>query len=379
MRYLKIILFIILIVSSFVPVFGETKLRVGVVEFIEKNNIGLENSGVIIPEILVSHLKNIGSYDLSERILLKKTLDEQKLQMTGLVSDETAVKLGKIYGLQAIITGTAVKIGNKITISGRVINTENADIIASGTVSFTDIENIEYNLEQLAYLLSNYSADDYKKIEVEKKLAKNRYGARLGLGYAANNTNGTRYSSYKEYMLGLFFHSRYFDADFIATPPPADVTGITGYASLNPFVHLGLAFGVSYLSDGINRRNNLGSSPDEFSFGAETISLLYGINYRATEKLRASVLFGYVLDGTYQYNTQNKYNTYKPKKEFKFPGSSYLISFEYYINDTFSVMFNILGGGGKGEPDFNAATTTQKEVNIETQVFYLSCGYSFSL
>ncbi len=379
MKRLSFLAAVILLSLLTSPAFSNDKLRVGVVEFVEKNNIGLENSGKIIPEILVTHLKNIGVYSLSERILLKKALQEQEFQMTGIVSGETAVKLGKIYGLKAIITGTAVKIGNKTTISGRIINAENADIISSGTVTFNNIEDLESNLEQLAFLLSGYSKDAYNKVQFEKKLIRSRYGVRLGLGYGFSHTDDKDSSSAKEYMLGLYFHSRYFDGEVLASPPPADISGVTGYVSVNPFVHFGFAVGLSYFSDSINKNNNAGSSPDDFSIQADTVSLLYGITYRATSKIRASILLGYVLSGTYEcYKDGHNYN-YEAKKEFKFPGSSYLISLEYFFNESFSVMFTILGGGATGEPDAQTSTYTQEDFYIESQVFYLSCSYGFSL
>jgi len=58
--------------------------RIGIVEFEEKTSIGYENAGVIIPEILINHLKNVGRYKLSERVLLQTALEEQELQMSGI-------------------------------------------------------------------------------------------------------------------------------------------------------------------------------------------------------------------------------------------------------------------------------------------------------
>ncbi|HAK45160.1 MAG TPA: hypothetical protein DCO79_04470 [Spirochaeta sp.] len=67
--------------------------------------------------MLVSHLKDIGKYTLSERVLLKKVLEEQALQMSGMVDEE-------------------------ITISGRVIKTESGEIIASGTIFFVAVKGV---------------------------------------------------------------------------------------------------------------------------------------------------------------------------------------------------------------------------------------------
>ncbi|MBN2049416.1 MAG: hypothetical protein JW760_03145, partial [Spirochaetales bacterium] len=149
-QILSVIFFIFLAIGAL----SAQSLQTGVVQFEEKNDIGLDNAGVIVPEVLVSHLKNIGAYTLSERVLLKKVLEEQSLQMSGMIDEDTAGEVGKLFGLEAIVTGSIMKIGEEITISGRVIKTESGEILASGTIKFTDIGELEEQLEKLAYLLS---------------------------------------------------------------------------------------------------------------------------------------------------------------------------------------------------------------------------------
>jgi len=134
-------------------------------------------------------LKNIGKYKLVERVLLQKTLEEQELQMSGIVDEETAAKVGQIYGLDAVITGSAMKVGKDISISGRVINTQTGEIIATGIVEFTSLQDMKKHLELLAYQLSGFSIREYRKIKFEKEISKNRFGARVGVGYSLDIDN----------------------------------------------------------------------------------------------------------------------------------------------------------------------------------------------
>lgn len=53
-------------------------------------------------------------------------LQEQKLQLSGVVDDKTAVEVGKLVGAQVILTGTVLKFEEKkdlsIAIHARLIN-----------------------------------------------------------------------------------------------------------------------------------------------------------------------------------------------------------------------------------------------------------------
>lgn len=52
-------LLIFILTASILYSQEDKQIRVGVLEFDEKNDIGIDKAGVIIPEILVSHLKSI--------------------------------------------------------------------------------------------------------------------------------------------------------------------------------------------------------------------------------------------------------------------------------------------------------------------------------
>ena len=81
MKKITILIVLIFIISTLTLYSQEeAQLRVGVLEFDEKNDIGIDKVGVIISEILVSHLKSIGKYQLTERVLLKEILEEQKVE-----------------------------------------------------------------------------------------------------------------------------------------------------------------------------------------------------------------------------------------------------------------------------------------------------------
>ena len=128
--------------------------RVGVKEFEVKNNIGLDNAEEIIPELLVSKLKETGKCELSERVLLDTVIEEQELQMSGLTDEETAAKFGEIYNLDMVVSDSAMQVGSTITISRRLIDIETMQIVEAATVRFEHLDLLEEKLRKLAYGLA---------------------------------------------------------------------------------------------------------------------------------------------------------------------------------------------------------------------------------
>ncbi|HDR04208.1 MAG TPA: hypothetical protein ENN84_03040, partial [Candidatus Marinimicrobia bacterium] len=52
-----------------------------------------------------SRLTSLGRFQMVSRKEIEKVFDEQHLQLSGFVDDETVVKLGEIAGAQYILTG----------------------------------------------------------------------------------------------------------------------------------------------------------------------------------------------------------------------------------------------------------------------------------
>ncbi len=361
---------------------AQQKINVGIIEFEEKNNIGLENAGIIVPEMLVSHLAQIGKYKLTERILQKKVLKEQKLQTTGIIDEETAVELGKIYGVEGIVTGSLMKIGSKIKISGRLIKTETGEIITSGSISLKDIENIEERLESLAYQLSGTSKEGYSKLTVEKEISKNKYGIRLGSGYVFNNSDANPSSGIAGISPGLYFYSKHFDLEVTGVIPPSSVTLLSVKTSFNFSTHLGVGFFYNYVYDGLSADNETIDGKGVAT--ADIHCLGIGINYRATESLRAGFFLGATLSSEIDYkrNTDNFWGTYEGNTYYTFPASAYFFNLEYYITKNFSVngIFTQNTGYGDLTKDGNYTYPDDFPENYDFQsgAILLQLGYSFS-
>lgn len=92
-------------------------------------------SGAIVSERLVIQILARGELDLVERRFLDKVLEEQRLGVFGIMDQDTVKTLGKVLGVDAILTGTIVELkGDRVEVNARLIHTETAQVLAADTV-----------------------------------------------------------------------------------------------------------------------------------------------------------------------------------------------------------------------------------------------------
>jgi hypothetical protein len=83
--------------------------------------------------MLATSLFKSGKFDLYERKKMDAVLEEQKLGLTGLITPETAVKMGKLLGVQYIVIGSVNQFGQSTgggSAFGVSINSLNARVSA---------------------------------------------------------------------------------------------------------------------------------------------------------------------------------------------------------------------------------------------------------
>lgn len=91
------------------------KRRVGVVDFENKTAYGQARLGQAASDILITEMVKTGKFIVVERDKVNKLLEEQKLGLNGAIDQNTAAQMGKILGLNAIITGAISNFGVRTT------------------------------------------------------------------------------------------------------------------------------------------------------------------------------------------------------------------------------------------------------------------------
>jgi TolB-like protein len=100
--------------------------------------------GSYISEELVTELIGIGGFDIVERAMLDRLLGELKLEQSGLIDPATAKKVGKIAGVDAIVTGSITDLISYVSLNCRLIDTQTGHIFAAAqTRIFKDADLIK--------------------------------------------------------------------------------------------------------------------------------------------------------------------------------------------------------------------------------------------
>jgi len=110
--------------------------NIAVIEFSElrANEYVQSPKGKLISERLITNLVNSGEVAVIERGQLERVLEELKLNMQGIIDSSSAKEVGKVLGIDALITGTIIELKESSEINARMIDTESGRIMAAVTV-----------------------------------------------------------------------------------------------------------------------------------------------------------------------------------------------------------------------------------------------------
>ena len=122
--YIQLLVFFFILPVFFqeAPLDAQEEIRILVYPF--KNNSSSAHSWISagMTDTVISDLSRLQNINVITSEDRKKAIRELELSMTGLVSDETTVKVGKITGANMIFTGSYMVSGKKIRVTGRLID-----------------------------------------------------------------------------------------------------------------------------------------------------------------------------------------------------------------------------------------------------------------
>lgn len=128
----------------------------------------------VVGDNVTLELMKLG-FKVSDRQTLKTVLDEQHLQMSGLADVQTAAKIGKILGADAIVTGNVTsgqKYGMGYSASTstvvssatlKIIGVEKADVLMIVTINYKKGQKPNKAAEAIAQILKQKLEDPFGK------------------------------------------------------------------------------------------------------------------------------------------------------------------------------------------------------------------------
>ncbi len=158
---MKKIFMMLLAAMIVMPVFAGEKLRVAVFDPTSSGTAIDEGTKVAIREIISSTIVNAGDYDIVERSLLEKVMQEQSFSNSGAVDDNDATEIGKLAGANKVVLSVVTLTGGRNMLSVKMIDVKTASVerqkvkvVASGEL-LDAVEPIT-----LALIDASYSDDD---------------------------------------------------------------------------------------------------------------------------------------------------------------------------------------------------------------------------
>jgi len=119
------------------------KKTVAVVDFTDLQGNVTELGRFLAEEFSVALAGSGKGFEVVDRTHLKSIITEHKLSTTGLIDPQTVRKLGKIAGVEALITGTITPFGDSIRLSVKVLDTETAKMISASSGNIARTKAIE--------------------------------------------------------------------------------------------------------------------------------------------------------------------------------------------------------------------------------------------
>ena len=129
---------------------GEGPMAVAILD-LEGRGIS-EMEAQTLTDRMRSELVNTGAVTIVERSQMQEILEEQGFQQTGCTSDECAVEVGKLLGVQNMITGSIGKIGTSYTLDVRMFVVESGAIMKTVNRTYRgEVDGLIMEIERLAW------------------------------------------------------------------------------------------------------------------------------------------------------------------------------------------------------------------------------------
>ena len=109
----------------------------------------VEGVGAKVADVLFANLVISPNLYLVDRQEMEKTLEEQELNLSGLVRPDEAVQVGRLTGAKILITGSVVELNGTLYLIAKIIGTETGRVLGA-TVKGKTRDDLAELTEQLA-------------------------------------------------------------------------------------------------------------------------------------------------------------------------------------------------------------------------------------
>lgn len=125
-------------------------LKIAVVEFDKRGQSEIHDAGKTVADWITTSLNKTKVFEVYDRLSLDKLLSEYELGHSGLLDEKTLAQIGKIHGVQAVVTGSVIELNSAVFVTTKLIDTETAKIIDSANIKVNSFDNVAFVTDWLA-------------------------------------------------------------------------------------------------------------------------------------------------------------------------------------------------------------------------------------
>lgn len=119
-----------------------------------------------LSEVLRSEIARQQVFDMVERSQLNELLEEQELQLAGIVTENTAAEIGEFLAAEFVVIGSAGRLFSKVVITVRMVDVGSGRIqLAQTTV--TDEEDVFDELTRVAVTMGNEVMEQRRDLDLQ--------------------------------------------------------------------------------------------------------------------------------------------------------------------------------------------------------------------
>ncbi len=140
------------------------KVKIGVIEF---SNIqgNITSLGKYIAEELTTRLYRTNRFNVIERQMMDKLLKEQNLSLHGYIDIDSEVGIGKVLGLDAIVSGSITDLGSSVKVNARLISPETGKVFSVASVKIVKDNTVKTLLGQTVSIANNSTSETTSKTQ----------------------------------------------------------------------------------------------------------------------------------------------------------------------------------------------------------------------
>ncbi|MBN1327626.1 MAG: hypothetical protein JW996_06725 [Candidatus Cloacimonetes bacterium] len=139
--------------------------KIAVVEFADlKGNI--TEFGRFLAEELITRLYLTGEFEVIERQMLNKVLQEHQLSLSGIVDESSAKELGRILGVDAIASGSIADMISNVKVNARLISAETGKVFSVASVEIPKDGIIKKMMgESISPVPAEFSSESHEEVK----------------------------------------------------------------------------------------------------------------------------------------------------------------------------------------------------------------------